>query len=354
MRTIAIAIVLSLAVSAFAVTNKAAEMTKATTNAADAVDAAIQVLYDLRQANYDAQAQKDSENRTQQEACDNEIADLYRIADINKAAGDATTAHRKYIEKEIADSHAYLEWIDSRRADISRRETELQDQRCYSAQIFVRSLKENSDAIEAINLLRNDLFASIDRKSPAGDQSAEELLQVAGATKKLAAYKHLMNEQALTAFNQLAALEDEGEAHEEDHTEGASNSVEEQINSLLDTLEEHFQTAIKSFEQSEVKAGWDLAIWLQDTEAELEYFQKEENRTNEYIDKMTIALQAAKATENKAWEIYFQSSSNYHNAITICRHKGEAYLADKHQRDDENALLEDVIKQFKENAGKML
>jgi len=350
MRTIVIAIVLSLAVSAFAAGNKAADMAKATTNAADAVDAAIQVLFDLRQANYDAQAQKDSENATNQINCDNEIADLYRIADINKEAGDATTAHRKYIEKEIADSHAYLEWIDSRRADITRRETELQDQRCYSAQIFVRSLKENSDAIEAIALLRNDLFASIDRKD-AGNQSAEELLQVAGATKKLAAYKHLMNEQALTAFNQLAALEDEDV---EEETSAPSNSVEEQINSLLDTLEENFQAAIKNFEQSEVKAGWDLAIWLQDSEAELEYFAKEEERTNEYIDKMTIALQAAKATENKAWEIYFQSSSNYHNAITICRHKGEAYLADKHQRDDENALLEDVIKQFKENAGKLL
>jgi len=349
MRTIALAIVLSLAVSAFA--GKGADMNKATTNAADAVDAAIQVLYDLRQANYDAQAQKDDENKTNQINCDNEIADLYRIADINKETGDATTAHRKYIEKEISDSHAYLEWIDSRRADITRREVELQDQRCYSAQIFVRSLKENSDAIEAIGLLRNDLFASIDRKD-SGNASAEELLQVAGATKKLAAYKHLMNEQALTAFNQLASLEDE-DVHEE-AAEGPSNSVEEQINSLLDTLEENFQAAIKNFEQSEVKAGWDLAIWLQDSEAELEYFAKEEARTNEYIDKMTIALQAAKATENKAWEIYFQSSSNYHNAITICRHKGEAYLADKHQRDDEIALLDDVIKQFKEQSGRLL
>jgi hypothetical protein len=351
MRTLAILLVACLAVSAFA--GKASDMTKATSKATDAVDAALQVLYDLRQANVDAQDQKDAENRTNQENCDNEIADLYRISDINKEHGDQTTAHRKYIEKEIADSRAYIEWINSRRADISRRETELQDQRCYSAQIFVRSLKENDDAIEAINLLRNDLFAAIDRKTADNGDDEAALAQVGEATKKLAKYKHLMNEQALTAFNQLANMEDE-ESDDEETEAAPSGSVEDQINNLLDTLEGHFEENIRAFEASEVKAGWDFAIWLQDSEAELEYFDKEEERTETYIDKMTIALQAAKATENKAWEIYFQSSSNYHNAITICRWKGEAYLADKHQRDDEIGLLDDVIKQFKEQSGRLL
>jgi hypothetical protein len=351
MRTLAILLVVSLAVSAFGAANKVAEMTKATTQATDAIDAALQVLYDLRQANEDAQDAKDAENRTNQENCDNEIADLNSIADVNKESGDAATAHRKYIEKEIADSRAYLQWIENRRVEIAAREIELQDQRCYSAQIFVRSLKENSDAIEAINLLRNDLFAAADRKGG----SEEELLQVAKATQKLAAYKHLMNEQAISAFNELAAMEDEDSDDEEEENAAApENSVEEQIYNLLDRLEEALEENIKRFEQAEIASGWNLAVWFQDTEAELEYFVKEVVRANEYIDKQTIALQAAKATENKSWEIYFQSSSNYHNAITICRHKGEDYIADKHQRDDEIALLDDVIKQFREQSGSLL
>jgi hypothetical protein len=351
MRTLAILLVVSLAVSAFGAANKVAEMTKATTQATDAIDAALQVLYDLRQANEDAQDAKDAENRTNQENCDNEIADLNNIADVNKESGDAATAHRKYIEKEIADSRAYLQWIENRRVEIAAREIELQDQRCYSAQIFVRSLKENSDAIEAINLLRNDLFAAADRKGG----SEEELLQVAKATQKLAAYKHLMNEQAISAFNELAAMEDEDSDDEEEENAAApENSVEEQIYNLLDRLEEALEENIKRFEQAEIASGWNLAVWFQDTEAELEYFVKEVVRANEYIDKQTIALQAAKATENKSWEIYFQSSSNYHNAITICRHKGEDYIADKHQRDDEIALLDDVIKQFREQSGSLL
>jgi hypothetical protein len=131
-------------------------------------------------------------------------------------------------------------------------------------------------------------------------------------------------------------------------------SVEEQIYNLLDRLEGALEENIKRFEEAEIASGWNLAVWFQDTEAELEYFVDEVVRANEYIDKMNIALQAAKATENKAWEIYFQSSSNYHNAITICRHKGEDYLADKHQRDDEIALLDDVIKQFRDQSGTLL
>jgi hypothetical protein len=348
MRTFTLAIVLMLALSVLSAPTRVENLIQTTTKAADATDAALQVLYDLRQANEDAQDAKDAENRTNQENCDNEIADLNHIADINKESGDAATAHRKYIEKEIADSRAYLQWIENRRVEIARREIELQDQRCYSAQIFVRSLKENSDAIAAIHLLRNDIFAAADRKS-----SEEELIQIAkDATTKLSAYKHLFDEQAIASFEQLA--DDEDDESDEEVAATPQNSVEEQINNLLDRLEEALETNIKNFEAAEIKSGWDLAVWFQDTEAELEYFAKEEVRANEYIDKMLIALQAAKATENKAWEIYFQSSSNYHNAITICRHKGEDYLADKHQRDDEIALLDDVIKQFREQSGSLL
>jgi len=351
MRTFTLAIVLMLALSVLSAPTRVENLIQTTSKAADATDAALQVLYDLRQANEDAQSAKDAENRTNQENCDNEIADLNHIADINKESGDAATAHRKYIEKEIADSRAYLQWIENRRVEIAAREIELQDQRCYSAQIFVRSLKENSDAIEAIHLLRNDIFAAADRKS-----SEEELIQIAkDATTKLSAYKHLFDEQAIASFEQLAEDEDdEDDESDEEVASAPSNSVEEQINNLLDRLEEALETNIRNFEAAEIQSGWNLAVWFQDTEAELEYFEKEEVRANEYIDKMLIALQAAKATENKAWEIYFQSSSNYHNAITICRHKGEDYLADKHQRDDEIALLDDVIKSFREGVANLL
>jgi len=62
-----------------------------------------------------------------------------------------------------------------------------------------------------------------------------------------------------------------------------------------------------------------------------------------------ISVQAARAHENKAWEIYFQSASSYNNAVTHCIHLGEAYLEDKHKRDDESGLIDEVIKLFKDN-----
>jgi hypothetical protein len=89
---------LFLASSAFAATTdlkeKVASMAQITEQAMGAAEAALQVLNDLRQANYDAQDAANEQNKTQQAACDSEIADLHEIADSNKAAGDATTAHR--------------------------------------------------------------------------------------------------------------------------------------------------------------------------------------------------------------------------------------------------------------------
>jgi hypothetical protein len=216
MRTSTLIVLLCLSVSAFAaetnLSEKLGAMVTMTAKASDAVDAALQVLYDLRQANFDSQDVADAKNKTDQASCDSEIADLLAIADANKASGDATTAHRKFIEQEIADTIAYIEWIGNRRIDIDRKQVELMDQRCYSNGIFVRALKEHSDALAAIDILRNDMIPPAESREGGDD---EELIQVKDATAKLASYKHLFNDQALKEFEQLATSDigDEAEVN---------------------------------------------------------------------------------------------------------------------------------------------
>jgi len=239
---------------------------------------------------------------------------------------------------------------------------EFQDQRCYSNGIFVRALKEHSDALNAIQLLRNDVLPV------AVNQDGAELVQIQDATKKLAAYKHLFNEQALAEFEQLAESVDPStgewdEAATDNHREGlklikAANDasgrniggggLDEQILALLDKLEAHLEQSITDLQVNEVKAAWDLAVWLQDSEAEIAHLDHEEVRRNVYLDKTLISVQAARAQENKAWEIYFQSASNYNNAVKMCIKKGEEYMEDRHKRQDENGLLDEIIKIFKE------
>jgi len=216
-------------------------------------------------------------------------------------------------------------------------------------------------------MLRQDLIPA------AESQEGTELLQIQDATKKLSAYKHLFNEHALAEFNQLADAVDPatGEWNDAatDNTQGALNvehgvnnagqrnilggGLTEQILALLDHLENHLNESIKELESAEVRAAWDLAVWLQDSEDEKHHLDNEEVKKNTYLDKLNISVQAARAHENKAWEIYFQSASSYNNAVTHCIHLGEAYLEDKHKRDDEAGLIEEVIKMFKDNVSSL-
>jgi hypothetical protein len=339
MRSSTVLLLICLTTMAFA--TEVEEMTTMSASASDAIDAALQVLYDLRQANYDAQDAADERNKTVQANGEAEIADLYAIADSNKQTGDASTAQRKYFEAEIAATEATLAWIASRRNDIRARQAELQDQRCFSNQIFVRGLADYTGSLEALDLLRNDLF-------PAAGRDESSLLQVKEkASEKLSQYKHLFNEQALQAFEQLASTEKS--------TVGTSNEgdLEDAISGLLDTLEQHLEAALATSEAAEVQAAWQLAAWLNDSDDEVEGLNDQQDKLTVYLDKMNIAVEAARAHENKAWEIYFQSSSNYHNAITILIWKGEAYLEDKHIRADETGLIDELIKQFKEQVGRL-
>lgn len=339
MRSSTVLLLICLSTLAFA--TEVEEMNTMTATAKDAVDAALQVLYDLRQANYDAQDAADERNKTNQAACDASIADLWAIAESNKGTGDAATAQRKYFEAEIANTEATIAWIFSRRNDIRARQAELQDQRCFSNQIFVRGLADYTGSLEALDLLRNDLFPTAGRDEASLAQVSEK------ASEKLSQYKHLFNEQALAAFEQLASGEHSAAANQNE------GELEDQINGLLDTLEQHLESALATSEAAEVQAAWQLAQWLNDSDDEVEGLNDQQDKLTVYLDKMNIAVEAARAHETKAWEIYFQSSSNYHNEITICKWKGEAYLEDKHIRADETGLIDDLIKQFKEQVGRL-
>jgi hypothetical protein len=147
-------------------------------------------------------------------------------------------------------------------------------------------------------MLRTDLIPA------AEGQEGSEFIQVQDATKKLSAYKHLFNEQALAEFNQLADSVDpasgEWNSAADDNTKGAltveagvnkgserhivGGGLTEQIIDLLDHLEQHLNDAIKSLESSEVRAAWDLAVWLQDSEDEKAHLDNEEVKKNTYLD----------------------------------------------------------------------
>jgi hypothetical protein len=61
---------------------------------------------------------------------------------------------------------------------------------------------------------------------------------------------------------------------------------------------------------------------------------------------MLIAIIGAKAHEDKSWEIYFESAATYNNAVADLETKRGFYMAEKARRDEENAVLDDVIKMF--------
>jgi hypothetical protein len=89
MRTqIAVLLVLCLAGVTFAETNKfklqPTNLMNMQSKAVDAIDSALGLLRDLKQANVDAQAKADEINATQQEELGGQIVDLTNIADQNK------------------------------------------------------------------------------------------------------------------------------------------------------------------------------------------------------------------------------------------------------------------------------
>lgn len=61
---------------------------------------------------------------------------------------------------------------------------------------------------------------------------------------------------------------------------------------------------------------------------------------------MLIAIIGAKAHEDKTWEIYFESAATYNDAVADLNAKREFYASEKARREEENNVLDSVIKMF--------
>jgi hypothetical protein len=94
---------------------------------------------------------------------------------------------------------------------------------------------------------------------------------------------------------------------------------------------------------NEIQTIWDLAQWIQYTNAELVHLEQWQNVKTTYIDRLLVAIVSAKAHEDKALEIYFDPAATLNDVIVYRETKCAWYAQEKTRRDGENSVLDEVI-----------
>jgi len=213
--------------------------------------------------------------------------------------------------------------------------------------------------------LRSDVLGVVDGTSEI------QLAQITDSAKKLQAYAHLFNDQAMKDFAQLtqgpqAVDASTGEWNEEadDNTQGAltvehmgagtaERDVGHKLLEAIDRLEQHLIDSMEDLKKNEIRAAWDLVRWLQGTEQELVVLDQEYATKTVYIDRLLVAIVGAKAREDEAWEIYFESAATLNDGIADREAKREWYAQEHARRDEENQVLDEVIQIFLERVASL-
>jgi hypothetical protein len=86
---------------------------------------------------------------------------------------------------------------------------------------------------------------------------------------------------------------------------------------------------------------------LSSSEAEIAQLQEEFTRKELYADRTATQIQAALAQQAKSLIIVQESTDALNQAISDLENKREVYAQDKAQRDEQNAILDEVKTQFK-------
>ncbi|CAD8165295.1 unnamed protein product [Paramecium octaurelia] len=304
------------------------------TKAMDAIDTVFGLLNDLIQSNKDAQFAADQKNETDEWVGAQTIEQFTKIKSLNQKLFQQSIENRAQFEQELSDTKNYLAWNEQRQDEINRKIQVLLDQQCLSNQLFVRSIKQNREALEVVRVLKQDVAGYIIN----GDSF--ELVQVQSVAEKLKAYSNTFNEQEINSFLQLANKQEDGSV-----SRGAT--LAERVLSVLEGLEANLAASLEALETNEINASWELAGWVSLSEAEVSNLKVEYERKQVYADRLATQIQAALAQQAKSKIILQESQDALDQAQSDLESKRADYAEAKAKRDEENAIIEQVIIIFK-------
>jgi chromosome segregation ATPase len=356
--------------------SKLASLLTVKAQASDAVDSALQLLYDLVQAEHDEQADHDVRHAEEIRVGDAQIAYLSDVKAQIRQECDNGHEHLQFILDEIHDTETHLAWIQGRVDTLNTQRQELADARCESNAIFVQTLREHNDAFEVIAWLRQDL---------ANWQAAEDLnshaslAQITNIADKLKAYSHLFDQSAIKEFAQLAdpkaweeltdgATRREIDAAHQDNNRDALSlenfdsdtterdvhaSLTDRLHALLDQLEAHLQQSLRDLEANEIRAAYDLGEWLDHADQELVELAADAERKHRYLEKLALDREVAQDFVDRCEVRYEESCAALQAAIDDLNAKKAWYAAETKRRSEEIDLLHECIAIFEDKVASM-
>ncbi|CAK66874.1 unnamed protein product (macronuclear) [Paramecium tetraurelia] len=322
----------------------------------DAVQAVYDLLNDLKTSNIEAQGVADEKNISDEEIGQARIAALSKVNELNQKAWASAKARREQIGVEYREATDYIAWATQRLADIDRRSIELQELRCFSNGLFVRAIKQHNDALGVIRILKNDLSGYL-----TGQPSSLVEVNVQNVSDKLKQYSQLFNQDAMTKFAQLAAEQASGNAelHALGQDEGSSSdrqpghNIGQLVYNALSDLEDQLKGSLANLEANEIAAYYQLADWLADTESEVAHLNDEIQRKTQLQDKLVVQEQAALAVQAKANSVLKDSQNAINAATASLQELRDLYETELNRRNEENAIIDEVIHIFKQQVLEM-
>ncbi|KAM3137452.1 hypothetical protein pb186bvf_010425 [Paramecium bursaria] len=328
-----IALILLVAASAYALdASKFAVLLQAGTRSNDAVESVYNLLRDLKTENVNVQAAADKKNNTDEAISASVIADLTTVSLLNKKNYDNLAAVRADVEAQIRDTYGWLNFAEGRLAEIARKTESLQELRCYANALFVKSLADHQDAINVVQLLKQDVSGYI--------TGGAAFIQTSSIADRLSSYSHLFQQDAIKRFAQLASSN--GAESKRDGTVG------QQVFDILTDLENELATTLAHLQEQEIISAFALAKWVSDTGAEKAWLETEHERKTAFLEKLEVQLPAVLASQAKALKVWKNSQLVVQAAQQDLEEKREFYAEETARRAEENAIIDLVIQIFKE------
>ncbi|CAK91394.1 unnamed protein product (macronuclear) [Paramecium tetraurelia] len=152
--------------------------------------------------------------------------------------------------------------------------------------------------------------------------------------------RNLFQEHQIKSFLALAS-------EQQEQSSGNGSTLAEKVLGVLQGLESELEASLENLKQNEINASWELAGWVSLSEAEITSLEVEYERKQVFADRTATQIQAALAQQAKSKIILQESQDALDQAQSDLESKRADYEEAKAKRNEENAILDEVIIMFK-------
>ncbi|CAD8143048.1 unnamed protein product [Paramecium octaurelia] len=291
--------------------------------ARDAIQAVLQLLEDLKNANEELDRKADKAFQEYEGGVLNDCAAFTGIMKENNESLQKNSEDLEAVDDKIAQTTDYLNWNEKRRKSNDMKLEDLAEQRCEANSLFIDALRDYREALNVLEWVNGDLQLK-EQNAFLQKEEAQEY------TSKLSLYTNMIDHKEV--FSQV-------EVSQEDQAAQVVSEIVGKVQGLISKIQEH----IKTLEEQEITSANDFVDYRRNLLNEQVLLKQEYDSRLKFLNSLEDDKELAQDVVSQCEKILGNTQRILQQTQNAYNQQKAKYVMEKQKRHEENQIIIEIM-----------